>query len=108
MTEPGDIDRAALERAMSIASRDAFWAAHWRSRLDDGEPWIEVAESAAGHCQREALALKPWQEPPMEADEDNPDDRDPKARRLLIRMLAAGVSRFDPDPMKALKKKCRK
>ena len=55
----------------------------------------------------DALSLKPWQSPPIHIEEDanEPDnaEREPDtaARKLLRRMLAAGVSRYDPDPLKA-------
>jgi hypothetical protein len=35
-------------------------------------------------------------------DEDEKNPRDPDGQRLLRKMLAAGVSRYDPDPLKAL------
>jgi hypothetical protein len=98
----GDVDRKALQRAMAIVmQRDRVSAEHLKSKLED-EPWDEVAEFAAMSCQYHALALKPWQEPPCHADEDDRHPRDPMAQRLLRKMLAAGVSRYDPDPLTAL------
>ena len=102
-----DVDRDALERCMKIAQRDPLRTEHLRSKLED-EPWIEVAEFAAYGCQIESLSLKPWQSPPCHIDEnaDAPDDADREpdtvGRKLLRQMLRAGVSRFDPDPLKAL------
>ena len=104
---PSAVDRDALERAMQIAQRDPLRAEHLASKLED-EPWIEVAEFAAYCCQIESLSLKPWQSPPVHVDENanepnNPArESDSAARRLLRQMLAAGVSRYDPDPLKAL------
>ena len=95
------VDRDALERAMQIAQRDPVRAEQLQAKLED-EPWVEVAKFASYSCQYDALALKPWQEPPCVADEDNPDEQDKKAQHLLRKMLAAGVSRYDPDPLKAL------
>jgi hypothetical protein len=43
-------------------------------------------------------------EPPCIADEDDPNERDKDAQRLLRKMLAAGISRYDPDPLAALEK----
>ena len=102
-----DVDRDALQRAMEIAQRDPLSAKHLRSKLED-QPWREVAEFAAYSCQIDALSLKPWQSPPIHIDEDadEPDsaEREPDtaARKLLRRMLAAGVSRYDPNPLAAL------
>jgi hypothetical protein len=35
--------------------------------------------------------------PPSVADEDDPNARDKAAQALLRKMLAAGISRYDPD-----------
>ena len=94
------VDREALERAMQVAQRD-LRAEQLQAKLED-EEWREVAEFAAYSCQIDALSLKPWQDPPCIADEDDPDERDKKAQHLLRKMLAAGVSRYNPDPLKAL------
>jgi hypothetical protein len=52
------------------------------------------------------LSLRPWECPPVETyDVDDPSDcygYRPNEVRLLQRMLRAGVSRFHPDPAKAL------
>ena len=77
------------------------------SKLKD-EPWVEVATFAAYSVQIDALALKPWQDPPANLDEDadEPDNAarasNAAGRKLLRQMLAAGVSRYDPDPLAAL------
>ena len=94
------VDRDALERAMQIAQRDPLRAEQLQAKLGD-EEWRDVAEFAAYSCQIESLSLKPWQDPPCVADEDDLDKRD-KAAELLRRMLAAAVSRYDPDPLTAL------
>jgi hypothetical protein len=91
------VDRQALELAMQQARRDSFTAAQLDSKLK-GESWQEVAEFASFHCQIRALNLKPWQRPPCIADSDGHEPADD----LLRRMLAAGVSKFYPDPAKAL------
>jgi len=95
------VDRDALERAMQIAQRDPLRAQQLQSKLKD-EAWVAVAEFAAYSCQIEALNLKPWETPPCHADEDDPDERNKNAQHFLRKMLAAGVSRYDPDPLKAL------
>jgi hypothetical protein len=104
------VDREALERAMAIAmQRDPLSAEHLASKLKD-EPWREVAEFAAYSCQIESLSLKPWQDPPVSIDEDadEPDNAErasnTAARKLLRQMLRAGVSRYEPDPLTALRR----
>ncbi|MGB9018602.1 MAG: hypothetical protein WCC77_13250 [Pseudolabrys sp.] len=59
---------------------------------------------AAYHCQHAALNLKTWQEPPCVEDEDDPDPRDPGAQKLLREMLQANISRYEPDPLAALRR----
>jgi hypothetical protein len=100
-----DVDRDALDRCMTIAMRDKLSAEQLNSKLDDGEPWADVAASASYGVQGSALRLKPWQEPPCIMDADDPSPDDDQAQQLLCRMLAAGLSRYEPDPLKALSKK---
>ena len=95
------IDKDALTRAMTIARREAGRSAQLDSMLEDS-PWREVAEFAAYCVQGRALRLKPWESPPSSCDEDGEGDRQREGRALLRRMLAAGLSRFEPDPLRAL------
>ncbi len=96
------IDREALELCMQLFRKDSLRAEQIDAKLRD-EPWEEVAEFASSCLQGEALHLKPWQEPPCVAfEDDDPEERDKQAQALLRRMLSAGVSRFAPDPMAAL------
>src|SRR5262245_4461299 len=106
MTHLNQTDRDALERCMEIAQRDPGRADQLQSKLRD-EPWHEVAEFAAYSCQIDALHLKPWQQPPCIVDEDDPDEKDKDAQGLLRKMLAAGISRYEPDPMAALRKRLK-
>jgi hypothetical protein len=95
--EPHDLD--ALQRAMERArKRDKVRAQQIDAKLLD-EAWGDVAEFAAYGCQIEALGLRPWEDPPMYGDIKNAQ---PAAAALLAKMLAAGVSRYEPNPMKAL------
>ena len=100
-------DRDALERCIKIAKRDRLSAEHLESKLKDA-PWIEVAEFASYSCQIDALNLKPWESSPCTEDEDNSTPRDRTAQTLLRQMLRAGVSRFDPDPLMALRQVSRR
>ena len=101
------IDRDALQSAMKIAGRDELRLEQLQGMLQE-RPWRDVAEFAAYCVQMESLRLRPWRDPPMHADEDHPDPRDPDAQELLRRMLEAGISRFEPDPLAALAKAQKK
>jgi hypothetical protein len=96
-------DRIALTRALAICrDEDEGRAEQIDAKLED-EPWAEVAMFATFCCQTRSLALQPWDLPPCCADEDGDSDGvDCDAIKLLRTMLAAGVSRFDPDSMTAL------
>jgi hypothetical protein len=67
-----------------------------------------VASFAAYCVQGDVMNLKPWESPPSCPSGDE------AAWQLLQKMLAAGVSEFDPNPLAALaaasarKKKGRK
>ena len=92
------LDKAALERALDIVltGKDKARAEQVRDMVaQDG--WQQAAEFCAHHLQMRTLKLPPWESPPsqVEADENGP------AGRLLRKMLARGMSRFDPDPLRA-------
>jgi hypothetical protein len=84
------VDKLALEKAVRRDPND------WDD--NDTRLWREKAEVAAGRCQRNSLRLKPREDPPWWANENDPGP----AGALLRRMLAARVSRFEPDPIAAL------
>ena len=104
-----DLDRQALERAIEI---DRKRSNACRLQIDDklrSEPWLEVAKFAAQRCQEDALHLKPWEcWPPCVVAVDDVDRRGyahrgiGKSAALLRRMLAAGLSRYEPDVINAL------
>ena len=110
-------DKQALELAMKILARDKRWGPHLQERLagtryknpfpdrewiHEPQPWEEVAKFAARICQRDALNLTPWEYPPCNAHRtDHPLDND-GSEKLRDRMLAAGVSIYHPDPLRAL------
>ena len=71
-------------------------------------PWERVGRFAASCAQSRALGLQPWQSPPCRAslaDLNQPYD-DPRGAResaeLLKKMLALGLSKFEPDPLAAI------
>src|SRR5262249_28750749 len=65
----------------------------------------EAALWAVGFLQVKNLRLKPWEAPPCDSSSevvsDNYGSRQGEGA-LLRRMLAAGISRFCPDPLAAL------
>ena len=103
------IDRDALKLAMAMARQDPMRARQLDDKLKN-EPWEEVAQFAAYSCQFRTLKLQPWETPPCDADDTSGAEAidrygyftEPTAVALLKRMKRAGVSRFHPDPMRAL------
>jgi hypothetical protein len=67
------------------------------------ETFFDMARSAAYSVQYDNLNLKPWEDPPCVVDADEPHPRDPKAQALLRKLLANGLSCYEPDPLAALK-----
>lgn len=102
------VDREALERAMEIASRDRLR----KKQLDwkvEHDGWFDTAVFASYVCQHDALRLKPWELPPLyggplPGDSGLVRASGLQAKRLLNRMLAAGLSRYEPDPIEALRR----
>jgi hypothetical protein len=105
----------ALERAIRIRRnhKDEVDRIQIESKLRHNE-WEEVGRFAAMCCQCDALNLAPHQTPPcwinpanIEAilAKGNTDDPagDYAAAVLLKRLLAAGLSRYEPNPLDALK-----
>jgi hypothetical protein len=107
----GNRDREALKRAFDLASAESEEErAHIeRIRAEDG--WQRAAETAAYHLQDHALGLQPWQPPPCWI-RGNPDSHLAgaddgimgwhAAAKLVQRLLACGLSRFEPNPERAL------
>jgi hypothetical protein len=62
----------------------------------------EAEKSAAYSAQCDNLRLLPWQNPPMCADPDDP--RDAAAWALRQKLIDAGLSPYEHDPLAALAK----
>jgi hypothetical protein len=93
------VDRDALRRALALVRAESPGrAVQIATKLKD-EPWEQVAEFASYCCQIDNLELRPWQDPPLYA-ELRPDQ--PNALALLVKLLGAGLSRYEPDPAAAL------
>ena len=99
------IDRDALERALAIAlaSDEPGCREQIESKLRDDD-WLDAAETAAYGCQRRMLGLRPWQSPPAFGDAHPGHDGHLDGAALLQRLLDAGLSRWEPDPLQALAK----
>jgi len=101
-----ETDLEALRRALKIAkSSDRGRRQQIESMLED-RPWQDVAEFASFCCQAEALRLRPWQTPPCWVGDERPlvDDHrgEVAAWELRRRLLAAGLSQYEPDPVRML------
>jgi hypothetical protein len=88
VTKLSEVDRDALERALKIAQAS--------------EPGEQDARTAAYTCQRRALQLRPWQSPPCYGDASPGHDGHRDSEALLRKLLDAGLSRWEPDPIGAL------
>lgn len=90
-----DTDRDAMTRAIAAARRES---ATRRKQIDAKlrkEPWEVVGRFAAFSAQIESLHLQPWESTLVYADT-------PEAHALLRRLKAAGLSKYEPDPLAAI------
>jgi hypothetical protein len=90
-------DREALQRALKLLRSEPEYAAQITAKVE-AEGWESAARFASYCLQIDNLGLKPWMDPPCFA-EDRPD---PEALAILIKLVAAGLSRYEPDPVAAL------
>jgi hypothetical protein len=96
-------DRIALKLAMEKCCALGREREDQIAAMLEDRSWVDVAEFAARVCQMESLHLEPWRMPPACVSETGDGFHDdPDAVALLRKMLAAGVSRYDPSPLTAL------
>jgi hypothetical protein len=103
----GPVDIAALERSIAMARASSPARDQQISAMLKERKWLEVAEFASYCCQDDALKLKPWQPPPCWMGDAKPVDDSPLAGRVAAwrlrqRLIASGLSQFEPDPLGAL------
>jgi hypothetical protein len=100
-------DIEALTRAFRLACEEGPEERTRFETLLDTRGQEEAYETAAYHRQCHSLALKPWQAPPMHSG-DVADDatygNKTSEVRLKRRMVALGISIFEPDPAGAIAK----
>jgi hypothetical protein len=104
-----EINRDAFERAIEEMRNGDDHARQLIARLLARDSFEEAAKTACFYCQSKNLRLKSWQPPPMEAGPrtDLPDDGGggwKRAEEPLHRLQAAGLSRYEPDPIAALER----
>jgi hypothetical protein len=112
MTALSATDREALERALRIGRALSFEERDYLDYVLREDGWQRAAEAAVYRQQDAALRLRPWQSPPCCIDPDEVDDilaagddgvqGQFAAARLVQRLLRAGLSQFEPDPLAAL------
>jgi hypothetical protein len=105
-TELDEIDRAALERALALVRAESEQE---RERVDRElieQGWQQAAELAAYQCQCRTMRLRPWQAPPIDASDEFGVGYgcQPSEVQLRRRLLAAGLSIYEPDPLTALER----
>jgi hypothetical protein len=114
MTSPTETDRAALELALAVALRTPATGRQFKNKLESGESRLSVAVFASYSTQIDALELGPHEVPPSSIEPDQiaailakGESHDNSAfyggALLLKKMLQAGVSRWHPDPVAALR-----
>ena len=106
MTKLSDVDRDALKRCIEMARTypNRSEQIDWKIEYDG---WQNTAKFCAYLCQSRNLRLEIQEFPPcwlLDVDDvEGPAfKRKPQAAKLLRRLLAAGLSQYEPDPIRAL------
>lgn len=95
-------DADALRRCLLVALNDPDHRDRFLAQIEaDGRE--EAERSAAYTVQYRAMRLKPWESPPCWAAPDG-SSTNADCAALATRMIAAGLSRFEPDPLAALER----
>jgi hypothetical protein len=106
-----DVDRDAFTRAIEtmLRSPEAIYRNDFRRRLREAkEPWEKIGRHAASVCQCRALKLAPWEIAPCIAEPNQVDVPGFEHRHTAVasaivgKLLSAGLSRYEPDPERAL------
>jgi hypothetical protein len=98
-------DRDAFERAIAMMRQSSpMDAAQIDGKLAH-EGFESAGKFASYSMQCDTLRLRPWQSPPCTARGEYPADaygHRPAEIGLRDRLLAAGLSKYEPDPIAAL------
>jgi hypothetical protein len=103
---PSDRDKHAYARAIEWVRRQSPAYANQIETKLRCEGFEAAGEFAAYVAQCENLRLRPWQCPPCGARGEPPGENvyghRPEEIELRDRLEAAGLSRYEPDPLAAL------
>jgi hypothetical protein len=98
-------DRAAMQAAIETLLRlEPTWNETVAGMLQM-QPFDQVGAFAAGVCQVKNLRLKAWECPPCDSVTEPSNHYGARASEVLLlrKLLALGLSRFEPDPLMAIK-----
>jgi len=108
--KPVDLD--ALRRAMAWGKGYARREPQLKIMLEQmpvegSKEWLKLATSLAAEAQCNTLGLCPWQTPPMHVVDNGVIDPNgwgnrPDEVALRRKMIALGISLFEPDPPAAI------
>jgi hypothetical protein len=107
------VDDEALERAIALARQESPGRRDQIDSMLQERDWLHVATFCAYCCQDNELKLKPWEivpcwieDPDLVLQEARSADLGQRRRaaRLLKRLLAAGLSKFEPTPLAAIER----
>jgi hypothetical protein len=102
-----------LTRSFELGCRESAAYREHLEHIEAQSGWRFAAESASYHFQIRTLKLRPWQPPPswvrdiegtLEAGDDDIGGWY-RAAQLAQRLLAVGLSLYEPDPVSALEAK---
>ena len=104
---PNDLDalRRAITWGKGFQKREPQLKLFPPVMPDEGTAeWIELARYFALHAQVQALGLFPWQVPPYDADDVAHGGWGGKPEEVALRrkMIALGISIYEPDPPAAI------
>lgn len=98
-------DVPAIKLAVQEAAEQEGRLEQFQKAHEHGRSFWRIGSLAALICQRSRLELRPDQWAPCHVlFEDNPREGEEDAAALVRKLVAAGVSRFHPDPAAAYKK----
>jgi hypothetical protein len=101
-------DIEALQRALQTVRAESAEDAARLDSLAERKGWFEAASAAAYRCQLRSLRLKPWHCPPMDTrdvvSKNGGYGSTGKEVKLRLRMVALGISVYEPFPAEAIEK----